>query len=103
MNLKKQVTSLKLSEELKKLEVPQKSLFVWYDPSSVGGPEAKLMLARYGPTRNLELYYSAFTVAELYQLHYEKFGTLDKIPVQVDPEELATYIARILCQRLGEE
>ena len=93
MNKKDQVVNLQLSKKLKELGVEQESLFYWRNedgPTIAHGNEWSDIIC------------SAFTVAELYQLHYEKFGTISSIPVEIHPEELANWLAEQLIANLTE-
>lgn len=64
MNLQSQVTSLKLSKKLKKLEVEQESLWHWKEFKN--GRTSLRHATGFLPSKNsLDNYYSAFTVAEL--------------------------------------
>jgi len=99
MKLEQQVTSLKLSKKLKELGCKQDSLFYWVE-SSEGQEDYRVQCKDCAYEYGNHRVYSAFTVAELYQLHYQKFGTLSKIPVNIDPTELTDYIARKICNKL---
>ena len=102
MKLEQQVTSLKLSKKLKELGCKQDSLFYW-EKDVYANLKWHITFGNidWEPSQmdNFNII-SAFTVAELYQLHYQKFGTLSKIPVNIDPTELTDYIARKICNKL---
>ena len=66
MELTKQVTSRELSEKLKKLGVPQKSVFSWYIPVFNGDMVFKFARVDTEKIDNDDIKWcSAFTVAEL--------------------------------------
>ena len=71
MKLENQVSNVELSEELKKLGVPQNSLWYWYDAgnkfliSDVFNNPDNDTRRRMGLNKKDNRYYSAFTVAEL--------------------------------------
>ncbi|MDL1971009.1 MAG: hypothetical protein LWW94_08570 [Candidatus Desulfofervidaceae bacterium] len=71
--LKQQVVSFELAKELKKLGVPQESLFYWLEDTYF---ETVHLLARNEvphPLPSHEQVYSAFTVAELLKLFPEEW------------------------------
>lgn len=90
MKLKNQVCSLELAKKLKELRAEQES--VWYYDST-----GRLVLEHaiehchddVGISNNE---YSAFTVAELYKLHFQKFGQC-YVRKNISPDYLADYLA----------
>ena len=69
MKLEKQVCSLELAKELKKLGVKQESLWYWKDFNGKHTMESDLELVDYNlRDSNMFSFHSAFTVAELGEL-----------------------------------
>jgi len=89
MELRDQVTSLKLSKKLKKLGVKQDSLF-WWKHHWVGNidniTDVDEWNIEFGKSKECKYknwgisFCSAFTVAELIKLLGKKFGVLERFP-----------------------
>lgn len=106
LKLEEQVCSLELAKRLKELNCKQESIWYW-----VKQPGGKWLIMR-SPDGWIEKggtlesywrtdFYSAFTVSEIYQMYYEKFGTMNKIPVEISGEELADYMAQLLIDKFS--
>jgi len=98
MELKEQVCSLELAKKLKSLNCKQESLFYWGPVPKIEGSIVTSKVWDVSYKEHLRYFgkkvrVSAFTVAEIFQFHYEKFGTI-QIPVEVSGSELADFIAR---------
>jgi hypothetical protein len=127
MPLEQQVLSLELAQKLKELGVKQDSLFYWVkgdkqrgvcpdcrkaggllpECAYCGGTGKDIEKQNYYLYGQLEVWQedrikdcSAFTVAELYSLLYSN-GICD-ILITVKPEELADYLAEMLCKKLSK-
>lgn len=111
MKLESQVCSLELAQKLKSLGVKQDSVYYWRSVSNNTAPEPEnwYYSHRVVPSdepvpehfNNARLRFcSAFTVAELYSLLYSN-GICD-ILITVKPEELADYLAEMLCKKLSK-
>lgn len=96
MKLEDQVINLKLAEKLKELGLEQESLFYWYERFTADG-EAEAYVERSDPDAIKYVgYYPAYTVAELFKLHYDDYGMSVNIPLDLKPEGLADYLAEQL-------
>lgn len=95
MKLESQVCSLDLAKKLKALGVRRESAFYWNDEGS------GMRLTQDDPdTYEWKENYSAFTVAELFKEHYDRFGVCD-VPSKIEPDKLADHLAEKLCQKLS--
>ena len=98
MKLEEQVVSLELARQLKELGFEQgKSLFI------IRRDGGHIILNKTNEwDGNREHYYSAYTVAELYNIHIEKFGKCYIRP-NIQPEYLADYLAEKIINNLKPE
>ena len=104
MELEKQVCSLELAKRLKTLGVKQESVFYWV--ANAGHSDIYKLYHRPNWKRPVSqywlegAYFSAFTVAELFKEHYDRFGVCD-VPSKIEPKKLADHLARTLSQKLA--
>jgi hypothetical protein len=118
MKLENQVVSLELSKRLRELGVKQESLLFYFSRLKFSKKRKEshewiLNIGTEDETRGFatpnnavlldksdDRCISAFTVAELYSLLYSS-GICD-IQITVKPEELADYLAEMLCKKLSK-
>lgn len=111
MKLEQQVVSLELAQKMKELGVKQESIYYWRSCSNNTRPEPENWYYSHRVVSSSEpvpehfnnarlRIYSAYTVAELYSLLYSN-GICD-ILISVKPEELADYLAEMLCKKLSK-
>jgi len=99
-----QLTNLELSKRLKELGVKQESLWWWVnfegiskdDPAYGGYPDWQLVQEDNDFSDRDA--YSAFTVAELYQIHWKAFGRFPSV-IGLKPTQIANYLAEELIER----
>ena len=82
---------MELSKKLKTLGVKQESLFYWYHYKNTDG-RWEIAYGTDNEAIRLDLGFSAFTVAELFKEHYERFG-LCAILLKVESGKVADYLA----------
>lgn len=95
MKLENQVVSLDLAKRLKELGVEQDSLWYWH----AGERGSFIDHHIYAAANDMTEHYSAFTVAELEQIYYDRFGLM-WFQGLIEPKDFANSVAEQLIKML---